>query len=40
MVQIVLVQVKLQDQPDAYDFSIRTPVTPARWKVYDQVGGL
>ncbi|KAI7837041.1 hypothetical protein COHA_009118 [Chlorella ohadii] len=23
-------------QPDAYEFSIRTPVTPARWKDYDE----
>ena len=23
-------------QPDAYEFSIRTPVTPARWDDYDQ----
>ena len=30
-------QVKLTDQPNAYDFSIRTPVTPARWAVYDLV---
>ena len=30
-------QVKMTDQPDAYDFSIRTPVTPARWKLYDKV---
>ena len=25
-------------QPDAYEFSIRTPVTPVRWKDYDEVG--
>lgn len=25
-------------QPDAYEFSIRTPVTPARWRDYDEVG--
>lgn len=24
-----------KQQPDAYEFSIRTPVTPARWKDYD-----
>jgi hypothetical protein len=24
-------------QPDAYEFSIRTPVTPARWDDYDEV---
>lgn len=24
-------------QPDAYEFSIRTPVTPARWNDYDEV---
>lgn len=24
--------------PDGYEFSIRTPVTPARWALFDQVG--
>lgn len=28
---------KPRPQPDAYEFSIRTPVTPARWKDYDEV---
>lgn len=27
---------KRQRQPDAYEFSIRTPVTPARWDDYDE----
>lgn len=27
---------KPRPQPDAYEFSIRTPVTPARWDDYDQ----
>jgi hypothetical protein len=31
------VQVKMQEQPDAYEFSIKTPVTPARWEDYDTV---
>lgn len=26
-----------ESQPDAYEFSIRTPVTPARWIDYDTV---
>ena len=29
--------VKVPSQPDAYEFSIRTPVTPPRWKDFDQV---
>ncbi len=31
--------VKVPSQPDAYEFSIRTPVTPPRWKDFDQVPG-
>ncbi|KAK9817959.1 hypothetical protein WJX72_004923 [[Myrmecia] bisecta] len=31
-----LTLVKLRNQPDAYEFSIRTPVTPPRWQDYDQ----
>ena len=27
-------------QPDAYEFSIRTPVTPIRWKDFDSELGL
>ena len=30
-------QVKLQDQTDGYEFSIKTPVTPARWQDYNEV---
>lgn len=30
--------VKVPQQPDAYEFSIRTPVTPPRWKDFEQVG--
>lgn len=30
-------QVKMREQPDAYEFSIKTPVTPARWEDYDTV---
>ena len=30
--------VRVPTQPDAYEFSIRTPVTPPRWKDFDQVG--
>ena len=29
--------VKVPSQPDAYEFSIRTPVTPPRWKDFEQV---
>ena len=29
--------VKVPHQPDAYEFSIRTPVTPPRWKDFEQV---
>ncbi len=29
--------VKVPNQPDAYEFSIRTPVTPPRWKDFEQV---
>ncbi|DBA80252.1 hypothetical protein WJX79_002480 [Trebouxia sp. C0005] len=28
--------VKVPSQPDAYEFSIRTPVTPPRWRDFDQ----
>ena len=28
---------KPRPQPDSYEFSIRTPVTPARWRDYDEV---
>jgi hypothetical protein len=31
-----LTLVKVPNQPDAVEFSIRTPVTPPRWKDYDQ----
>lgn len=31
-----LTLVKVPNQPDAYEFSIRTPVTPSRWKEFDQ----
>ena len=34
---VCFLQVKLQDQPDGYEFSIKTPVTPARWQDYDEV---
>ena len=30
--------VRVPKQPEAYEFSIRTPVTPPRWKDFDQVG--
>lgn len=30
-------QVKLSNQPDGYEFSIKTPVTPSRWDDYDTV---
>ncbi|BDA45969.1 probable UDP-N-acetylglucosamine-peptide N-acetylglucosam at N-terminal half [Coccomyxa sp. Obi] len=30
-----LTLVKLRNQPDAYEFSIKTPVTPSRWDDYD-----
>lgn len=30
-----LTLVKVPHQPDAYEFSIRTPVTPPRWQEYD-----
>lgn len=29
--------VRVPTQPDAYEFSIRTPVTPPRWKDFEQV---
>lgn len=29
--------VKVPHQADAYEFSIRTPVTPPRWKDFEQV---
>ena len=29
--------VKFPKQPNAYEFSIRTPVTPSRWAEFDQV---
>lgn len=32
--------VKVPTQPDAFEFSIRTPVTPPRWKDFDQVMAL
>lgn len=32
--------VKVPTQPDAFEFSIRTPVTPPRWKDFDQVMSL
>jgi hypothetical protein len=32
-----LTLVRLEGQPDSYEFSIRTPVTPSRWSDYDQV---
>lgn len=35
-----LTMVKVPTQPDAYEFSIRTPVTPPRWKDFDQVTAL
>lgn len=28
---------KLRDQPDGYEFSIKTPVTPPRWQDYHEV---
>ncbi|GAB4814575.1 hypothetical protein N2152v2_001621 [Parachlorella kessleri] len=31
-----IVPPKPRPQPDAYEFSIRTPVTPVRWKDYDE----
>ena len=36
---MLVVQVKMpaETQPDAYEFSIRTPVTPVRWADYEQV---
>ncbi|KAI3429879.1 hypothetical protein D9Q98_010190 [Chlorella vulgaris] len=37
----VTTKAKRQRQPDAYEFSIRTPVTPARWDDYDEeLGGV
>ena len=30
-----LTLVRVPNQPDAYEFSIRTPVTPPRWKDFD-----
>ena len=27
-------------QPESFEFSIRTPVTPARWDDYDEVGAV
>ena len=32
------VQVRMPGQPDSYEFSIKTPVTPVRWADYDAVG--
>lgn len=32
--RLTLVQIK--GQPDAFEFSIRTPVTPPRWKQFDE----
>jgi hypothetical protein len=32
-----LTLVKVPNQPAAHEFSIRTPVTPPRWKDFDQV---
>ena len=29
--------VRFPKQPNAYEFSIRTPVTPSRWAEFDQV---
>ena len=29
--------VKFPKQPNAFEFSIRTPVTPNRWAEFDQV---
>jgi len=34
-----LTLVRLMDQPDSFELSIRTPVTPHRWKAFDQVLG-
>ena len=31
------VQVRMPGQPDSYEFSIKTPVTPVRWADYDAV---
>jgi hypothetical protein len=31
-----LTMVKVPQQPDAYEFSIRTPVTPPRWEDFDK----
>jgi hypothetical protein len=31
-----LTMVKVPQQPDAYEFSIRTPVTPSRWEDFDK----
>jgi hypothetical protein len=30
-------QVKVPDQPEGVEFSIRTPVTPQRWADFDEV---
>lgn len=29
--------VQVPSEPDAYEFSIRTPVTPPRWRDFEQV---
>eukprot|EP00951_Prasinocladus_malaysianus_P042820 scaffold525755_cov33-Prasinocladus_malaysianus.AAC.1 len=31
-----LTLVRMQQQPDGYEFSIRTPVTPPRWAEFDK----
>lgn len=30
-----LTLVKVANQPDAFEFSIRTPVTPSRWELFE-----
>lgn len=35
VVFVLLSIVQVPNQPDAYEFSIRTPVTPPRWKDFD-----
>jgi hypothetical protein len=32
---LIVVLLQVPNQPDAYEFSIRTPVTPPRWKDFD-----
>lgn len=32
-----LTVVRVRDMPDGYEFSIRTPVTPARWQDFAEV---